>query len=115
MSSPPVGTAMPPTRSTPPSANVERLRGLLKATLRISVVDGRIFLGTFAGTDKLLNIILINADEYRLGPDAGSDGMDGRYVGQVLIPWRLVVRIKSRLEGEPRRGDRDSDDESMYA
>ena len=76
-----------------------------------------LFLGTFAGTDKQLNILLINTDEYRLGPDADSDGQGGRYVGQVMIPWRLVVRVETQAEGEHSRGINyhDSDEDSMYA
>ncbi|KAI0771044.1 hypothetical protein BD413DRAFT_73356 [Trametes elegans] len=115
MSSPPVATAIRAPRTSPPSANVERLRAMLKQTLRVSIADGRVFLGTFAGTDRLLNILLINTDEFRVGPDAGADGQDGRYVGQVMIPWKLVVRVESRDGGG---GDQmrypDSDDDSMF-
>ncbi|KAI1790456.1 hypothetical protein LXA43DRAFT_505417 [Ganoderma leucocontextum] len=117
MSSPPVATASLPVRSTPPTENVEQLKVLLRKTLRVSVTDGRVFLGTFAGTDKQLNILLINTDEYRLGPDAGSDGLDGRYVGQVMIPWRLVVRVETHAAGDRTRSTAylDSDEDSMYA
>ncbi|OSD05677.1 hypothetical protein PYCCODRAFT_1423193 [Trametes coccinea BRFM310] len=115
MSSPPVATAPPPARTTPPTPNVERLKGLLKQTLRVTVTDGRIFIGTFAGTDKQLNILLISADEYRVGPDAGADGADGRYVGQVMVPWRLVVRVEARMGNGPMRAAYgDSDEDSMY-
>ncbi|KAI0735869.1 hypothetical protein C8Q76DRAFT_713537 [Earliella scabrosa] len=116
MSSPPVATVSPPARTTQPTANVEQLKALLRATLRVTVADGRVFLGTFAGTDKQLNVLLVNTDEYRLGPDAGPDGLDGRYVGQVMIPWRLVVRVESRsAEGGGRlQSLRESDEESMY-
>lgn len=117
MSSPPVATKPLPVRTTPPTENVEQLKALLRKTLRVSVTDGRVFLGTFAGTDKQLNILLINTDEYRVGPDAGSDGLDGRYVGQVMIPWRLVVRVECHAGGESTRGAGylDSDEDSMYA
>ncbi|KAI0825363.1 hypothetical protein BC628DRAFT_1374763 [Trametes gibbosa] len=114
MSSPPVATATHAPRTTQPTANVERLKGLLKQTLRISVGDGRIFIGTFAGTDKQLNILLINADEYRRGPDAGPDGPEGRYVGQIMVPWRLIVCVELRTDSQPAQRYRDSDDESMY-
>lgn len=117
MSSPPVATATRPARATPPSPNVEQLKALLRTTLRVTVTDGRVFLGTFAGTDKMLNILLINTDEYRLGPDAGPDALDGRYVGQVMIPWRLVVRVESRAENQVHRlgrSSRDSDEDSLY-
>lgn len=98
--------------SLPPSA-LQHVKGLLNQMLRIAITDGRIFIGTFAGTDKPLNILLINAEEYRIGPD---ENPDGRYVGQVLIPWRLVVKVEAQGEG-PRNpsGDRvERGDESMY-
>ncbi|KAI0358818.1 hypothetical protein OH77DRAFT_1109654 [Trametes cingulata] len=115
MSSPPVATVARPPRTSEPTANVERLQAMLKQTLRVAVTDGRVFVGTFAGTDKQLNILLISADEYRLGPNAGPDGLDGRYVGQVMIPWRLVVRVEKRM-GDSSQGQnyRDSDEDSMY-
>ncbi|KAJ7223195.1 hypothetical protein GGX14DRAFT_351830 [Mycena pura] len=72
-------------------AAVVSLRALLCETLRVTVADGRIFIGSFAGTDQPLNILLLNTDEFRLGPD---ENPDGRYVGQVLIPWRLVVKAE---------------------
>ncbi|KAJ7102614.1 hypothetical protein B0H15DRAFT_815368 [Mycena belliarum] len=72
-------------------AAVERLQALLCENLRVTVTDGRIFIGSFAGTDQPLNILLLNADEFRLGPD---ENPDGRYVGQVLIPWKLVVKAE---------------------
>lgn len=50
----------------------------------------------FAGTDKPLNIILINAEEYRLGPDQDPDG---RYVGQVMLPWKVIVKVEAHVQG----------------
>ncbi|KAI0638852.1 hypothetical protein C8Q77DRAFT_1078000 [Trametes polyzona] len=116
MSSPPIATIARPPRTAQPSANVARLKSLLRQTIRVSVNDGRVFLGTFAGTDKQLNLLLINTDEYRLGPDAGESGLDGRLVGQVMIPWRLVVRVEARTGAAQGQKVylKDSDDESMY-
>lgn len=78
------------------SPAVKRLHGLLQKILRIAVTDGRIFIGTFAGTDQLLNLLLINTEEYRVGP---NENPDGRYVGQVLVPWKLVVKVEARMVG----------------
>jgi len=71
MASPPVIRP----RNLPPSSTIQpqtpaiaKLQSLLRQFIRISIFDGRIFIGTFAGTDKLLNIILTNAEEYRLSP-----------------------------------------------
>ncbi|KAJ7139379.1 hypothetical protein C8R44DRAFT_303217 [Mycena epipterygia] len=82
------------------SAAVERLKGLLCENLRVTVADGRIFIGSFAGTDQPLNILLLNTDEFRLGPD---ENPDGRYVGQILIPWKLVVKAEVQ-SGKGRHG-----------
>lgn len=58
------------------------------------MTDGRIFIGTFAGTDKPLNIILVNAEEFRLGP---GQNPDGRYVGQIMVPWKIVVKLEANV------------------
>ena len=114
MSSPPVVTVARSPRTTQPTANVERLKAMLKQTLRISITDGRIFVGTFAGTDKQLNLLLVSCDEYRVGPEAGADG-GSRYVGQVMVPWRLVVRAEARGAGYGWLGNFEgSDEDGMY-
>jgi small nuclear ribonucleoprotein (snRNP)-like protein len=81
------------TQSTPTA--IEQVRSLLQHILRVSIRDGRVFVGTFVGTDKPLNIILINADEYR----SSQSGESGRYVGQIMIPWRLILKVEARGGG----------------
>lgn len=73
--------------------SVQALKRLLRQTLRITITDGRVFLGTFTGTDTQLNILLANTDEFRLTP-LDNANLDGRYVGLVMIPRRLIVRIE---------------------
>jgi len=69
------------------------MQSYLQKPIRISTTDGRVFLGTFAGTDKPLNLLLSNAEEYK--PAKSGGGMlEGRYVGMVLVPWRLVVKVE---------------------
>lgn len=67
---------------------VGNLKILLGCTWRISIQDGRMFLGTLVCTDKEKNIILANADEYRQGQQ------DGRFVGMILVPWRYVTKAE---------------------
>ncbi|KAF8811396.1 hypothetical protein BYT27DRAFT_7253091 [Phlegmacium glaucopus] len=52
----------------------EALQSFLQRLLRITAIDNRISLGAFAGTDKPLNLILKNAEEYRIshGPGQGA-------------------------------------------
>ncbi|KAF8815286.1 hypothetical protein BYT27DRAFT_7040262, partial [Phlegmacium glaucopus] len=59
--------------------------------------DSCIFLGTFAGTDKPLNIILINAERYRIFQGPGQRvklNENERFVGQVLLPWKMIVKVE---------------------
>ncbi|KAF9443624.1 hypothetical protein P691DRAFT_778773 [Macrolepiota fuliginosa MF-IS2] len=72
---------------------VANLQSLLRQLVRVSTTDGRIFIGTFAGTDKPLNIILTNAEEYRIHPP--DDLPEGRYVSLVMVPWKLVASVEA--------------------
>ncbi|KAI0347402.1 hypothetical protein BDW22DRAFT_1310707, partial [Trametopsis cervina] len=77
------------------------VKTILRQTMRITIADGRIFLGTFAGTDRLLNLLLVNTDEFKpYTPGERSQNPNGRYVGLVLVPWRLVVRAEAQVPGE---------------
>jgi len=87
---------------------IQNLKSILRGTLRIITDDNRAFIGTFVGTDKSLNILLLNTEEFRLGADANTPG---RYVGQVMIPWRLIRGIGLQVTGE---GDGMSDSEQSY-
>lgn len=110
------------------------IHALLEQTLHIRTNDGRVFIGTFICTDKPLNIILVNTEEYRFpipepissvssipsarDSDVGSQAEPfqtqrrrypppptlnpnklpkGRYVGMVLIPFRLILSIHSQV------------------
>jgi len=64
--------------------------------LRIVTSDGRVFIGTFVGTDQLLNVLLVNTEEYRVHPTANANP-NGRFVGQVMIPWRLIMQVEAPL------------------
>ncbi|KAF5356132.1 hypothetical protein D9756_004288 [Leucocoprinus leucothites] len=115
MSSPPVIHLkhMPqhPT-SVPQTPAITKLQSLLRQFVRITTSDGRIFIGTFTGTDKLLNIILTNAEEYRV---QGSDELpDGRYVSLVMIPWRHITGVEAPARWLEGRNQVASPDMSMY-
>lgn len=74
---------------TTPQEALEVIRSTLRLTYRISITDGRIFLGTFASLDKAKNIVLLNAEEYR------PENIDKtRYVGLIMIPWRWIVKAE---------------------
>lgn len=123
-------SSLPPDLSLPPpappvattSAPIQRLKTLLRQTLRVVISDDRIFVGTFVGTDKQLNILLFSAEEYRVGPEAQEmrplyAHAESRLVGQVMIPWRLVKKVE--MQRSPSRAvdgkmDGESDDDTLY-
>lgn len=99
-----------------PSPAIRRLKGLLQQIIRVTVNDGRVFIGSFAGTDQALNILVINAEEYRPQPEEIADG---RYVGQVVIPWRLIIKVEIEGQKDDNRYnamqlDLPDDDNNMY-
>jgi len=87
------------------------LKTLLRSILRITISDGRIFLGTFVGTDKQLNILLVNTDEYRFTPVENANP-NGRYVALVMVPRRLIVKVEA--QGREGLADEDGYGSDMY-
>ena len=86
--SPPSSASLSSLASQAPRPRVEALKDLLDRVLRVHCSDGRVFIGTFVCTDKALNIVLSNTDEFRIGASG-----EGRYVTMVMVPWRLVVSV----------------------
>lgn len=93
------------TTTLPDPLALAQVKQLLNKSLRIVLNDGRVFMGTFAGTDKQLNLLLINTDEYRLSPPELAN-TNGRFVGLVMIPRRLIVSIETPSNMEAGRDDR---------
>lgn len=93
------------------------LESLLGKTLHITILDGRLFTGTFKCTDNESNVILGNAFEYRMpsktaaekaiaeavatGKPARAD-MTSRFVGLIVIPGKQITKMEleeSRIPG----------------
>jgi len=81
---------------------IRNLKSILRGTLRIFTNDDRAFIGTFVGTDKSLNILLVNTEEFRLSP--GEENTSGRYVGQVMVPWHLIDNIGLQVSNDSIAG-----------
>ena len=92
---------------------LDSIRSFLQQVLRITTIDSRIFMGVFAGTDKFLNIILINAEEYRIFQNTGENLEvieGGRYVGQVLLPWKMIVKVEVHESNDVKKKGNDKRD-----
>ncbi|KAF8814107.1 hypothetical protein BYT27DRAFT_6341200 [Phlegmacium glaucopus] len=95
----------------------EALQSFLQRLLRITTIDSRIFLGTFAGTDKPLNIIFIDAEEYHISQGPGKRvklSENGRYVGQVLLPWKTIVRVEVYERNNAMEKERRDKGDNIY-
>lgn len=109
MSSPPL-SASPSSSSSSSRPALTILYTLFRRQLRISTTDGRVFLGTFVGTDKALNVLMVSTTEFRPGAPPSVPFMEGgRFVGQVMITWKRVLKVE--VEG-PVEGI--NEDEDMY-
>ncbi|KAF8321657.1 hypothetical protein DL93DRAFT_2051684, partial [Clavulina sp. PMI_390] len=80
---------------------LEALKSTLGEYYRISIQDGRVFIGAFTCMDKAKNIILTHAEEFYLeSPGVYSSGQSiRRYVGMIMIPWRYVITAEVEMIG----------------
>jgi len=76
---------------------VAKARDLLGKELRITITDGRIFIGNFACTDKDLNVVLTGTYEFPVGYRNDHLVENGRFVGMLMFPWRHVVRVEVHI------------------
>ena len=105
--------------------NIKKLRSYLNFKARVTITDGRIFIGTFVCTDKQKNIILAQTKEFRGGKKKEMKmGMtrwggkaknviinnrqidEHRMVGLVMIPGKHLVKIETE--------DLDDDDDNGF-
>ena len=77
---------------------IAAVRDLLKKTVRILTSDNRVFIGTFVGTDQLLNILLMK--------QTPRHWQTGRFVGHVMVPWRLVIQVGAFHRSHDGKGKR---------
>jgi small nuclear ribonucleoprotein (snRNP)-like protein len=80
---------------------IAKLRALLGKELRITIYDGRIFLGNFACTDKGLNLVLTNVYEFSLKFKTDHLVENGRFVGMLMFPWRHIKSIEIHMQDAP--------------
>ncbi|KAH0835963.1 LSM domain-containing protein 1 [Fonsecaea pedrosoi] len=85
------------------------LESLLGKTFNVTVLDGRLFSGTFQCTDSDSNIILSNSFEYRMPSRAAEKAaidklkttgqpsrvdMTSRFVGLIVIPGKQIAKME---------------------
>lgn len=91
----PVQSALQCTKPDPSSA-LDMLRSTLSQYYKITIQDGRYFIGSFACIDRDKNMILTNTEEYRTFRP--GEPPKARFVGMVMIPWKWVVKAEVELD-----------------
>jgi len=91
----------------PDTPAVAKVRALLGKELRITIGDGRVFIGTFACTDRDLNLVLTSVYEFPVGYQNDHLVESGRFVGMLMFPWRHIVRVEVHIGGEAQAYDSD--------
>lgn len=85
-----------------PSGKGSKLLRYVEHRLRVTLADGRYILGTFLAFDKHLNLVLSEAEEFRMlksGAALLEERTEKRSLGLVLIRGENVVSLA--VEGPP--------------
>jgi small nuclear ribonucleoprotein B and B' len=86
-----------------PSGKGSKLLRYVEHRLRVTLHDGRTIIGTFLAFDKHLNLVLSEAEEFRVWRKGGSglleERTEKRSLGLVLIRGENVVSLA--VEGPP--------------
>ncbi|RDD42425.1 N-alpha-acetyltransferase 38, NatC auxiliary subunit [Trichoplax sp. H2] len=70
---------------------------LLNKLLQVHLSDGRVVVGNFMCTDRELNIILGQCQEYSSAPDPESTEQP-RTLGLAMIPGKHVIKIQVGID-----------------
>ncbi|TPX59142.1 hypothetical protein PhCBS80983_g02671 [Powellomyces hirtus] len=70
----------------------EKLQSMLNQRIRISITDGRVFIGYFMCIDKGRNVILASTEEFK------DD--ERRFVGLIMIPGAHLTKVEVEAESQ---------------
>jgi small nuclear ribonucleoprotein B and B' len=78
----------------PTGSKGSKLLRYIEHRLRVSLVDGRTIVGTFLAFDKHLNLVLVDAEEYRYAKKSGSSSGSGsaKMKSSAIIEERVEKR-----------------------
>ena len=78
---------------------------LLNSRVKVTLQDGRVFIGQLLAHDKHLNFVLADCEEFRLLKRTGG-GTERRTLGMIVLRGEEVVSVSQETGAPPRGGNK---------
>lgn len=80
---------------------------LLNARVKVTLQDGRVFIGQLLAHDKHLNFVLADCEEFRLLKRGAKNGdSERRVLGMIVLRGEEVVSVSQETGAPPRGGNK---------
>lgn len=80
---------------------------LLNSRVKVTLQDGRVFIGQLLAHDKHLNFVLADCEEFRLLRKGGSTGQsERRSLGMIVLRGEEIVSVSQETGAPPRGGNK---------
>lgn len=78
---------------------------LLNSRVKVTLQDGRVFIGQLLSHDKHLNFVLADCEEFRL-LKRGGGATERRTLGMIVLRGEEVVSVSQETGAPPRGGNK---------
>ena len=79
---------------------------LLNSRVKVTLQDGRVFIGQLLAHDKHLNFVLADCEEFRLLKKRGNGDSERRNLGLIVLRGEEVVSVSQETGAPPRGGNK---------
>lgn len=83
-----------------------KIAQLLNCRVKVTLQDGRVFIGQLLAHDKHLNFVLADCEEFRLLKRGGGNGTERRTLGMIVLRGEEVVSVSQESGAPPRGGNK---------
>lgn len=80
---------------------------LLNSRVKVTLLDGRVFIGQLLAHDKHLNFVLADCEEFRLLKRGINNGeSERRLLGMIVLRGEEIVSVSQETGAPPRGGNK---------